>query len=70
LFESQLMVNSAHITNYGERAADTFYVTDLIGQKVVSADRLKGIEERLLAAASEGEPVREAEVVTKAVTPA
>jgi len=33
-------------------------VTDLIGQKVVSADRLKGIEERLLSAASEGEPVQ------------
>ena len=63
LFESQLMVNSAHITNYGERAADTFYVTDVIGQKVTSADRLKGIEERLLAAASEGEPARVAEAV-------
>jgi [protein-PII] uridylyltransferase len=55
LFESQLMVNSAHITNYGENAADTFYVTDLFGGKVTSSDRLKGIEERLLAAASEGE---------------
>jgi [protein-PII] uridylyltransferase len=60
LFESQLMVNSAHITNYGERAADTFYVTDLIGGKVMSADRLKGIEQKLLAAASEGEPAKEA----------
>jgi [protein-PII] uridylyltransferase len=47
------MVNSAHITNYGERAADTFYVTDLLGEKVSSPDRLKAIEERLLAAASD-----------------
>ena len=53
LFESQLMVNSAHITNYGERAADTFYVTDLIGEKVTSEARLKAIEGRLLEAASD-----------------
>jgi [protein-PII] uridylyltransferase len=53
LFESQLMVNSAHITNFGERAADTFYVTDLLGEKVTSPDRLKAIEERLTAAASD-----------------
>jgi len=53
LFESRLMVNSAHITNYGERAADTFYVTDLLGGKVTSPDRLKAIEELLLDAASD-----------------
>ena len=34
LFESKLLVHSAHIATYGERAADTFYVTDLIGEKV------------------------------------
>jgi [protein-PII] uridylyltransferase len=62
LFESQLMVNSAHITNYGERAADTFYVTDALGGKVTSPDRLKGIEARLLAAASEGEPTEAKEL--------
>jgi [protein-PII] uridylyltransferase len=53
MFESQLMVNSAHITHYGERAADTFYVTDLTGGKVTSEARLKAIEERLLEAASD-----------------
>jgi [protein-PII] uridylyltransferase len=53
LFEQKLMVNSAHITNYGERAVDTFYVTDLLGGKVQSADRLKGIERALLDAASD-----------------
>ncbi len=46
------MVNSAHITNYGERAVDTFYVTDLIGDKIEGAARLKTIERRLLEAAS------------------
>ena len=53
LFESNLMVNSAHVTNYGERAIDAFYVTDLLGDKVESKDRLKGIEAALLDAASD-----------------
>ncbi|WFL78432.1 [protein-PII] uridylyltransferase [Altererythrobacter arenosus] len=53
LFESNLMVNSAHITNYGERAADTFYVTDLTGEKVTARARLEEIERRLLEAASD-----------------
>ena len=53
LFESKLMVHSAHIATYGERAADTFYVTDLLGEKLTSATRLKALERRLLEAASE-----------------
>jgi UTP:GlnB (protein PII) uridylyltransferase len=39
------MVNSAHITHYGERAVDTFYVTDLLGGKVTSRERLKAVED-------------------------
>ncbi len=58
LFECRLMVNSAHITQFGERAVDTFYVTDLTGGKVTSKDRLKGVERALLEAAEE--PVAEA----------
>ncbi|MFN6936261.1 MAG: [protein-PII] uridylyltransferase, partial [Tsuneonella sp.] len=53
LFENSLVVHSAHITNYGERAADTFYVTDLTGGKVTGASRLKAIEAALLEAASD-----------------
>lgn len=53
LFESRLMVHSAHIATYGERAADTFYVTDLLGEKLTVATRLKALERRLLEAASE-----------------
>lgn len=53
LFENRLMVNSAHITNYGERAADTFYVTDLLGGKILSTDRLTAIENALLAASGD-----------------
>jgi len=53
LFECRLMVNSAHITHYGERAVDTFYVTDLLGGKVTSPERLRQLETLLLNAASE-----------------
>ncbi|WP_296679702.1 [protein-PII] uridylyltransferase [Novosphingobium sp.] len=53
LFEARLIVHSAHIATYGERAADTFYVTDLLGEKVDSTQRIKSVEKRLLDAASE-----------------
>ena len=53
LFESRLVVHSAHITNYGERAADTFYVTDLTGGKLERGDRMNRIEARLMEAASD-----------------
>jgi [protein-PII] uridylyltransferase len=51
LFESKVTIRSAHIATYGERAVDTFYVTDLIGDKVEGILRLKSIERRLLDAA-------------------
>ena len=53
LFESQLMVHSAHVTAYGERAVDTFYVTDLLGSKIESKSRKSAIEQALLDAASD-----------------
>jgi len=53
LFEAKLIVHSAHIATYGERAVDNFYVTDLLGEKVESAPRLLEVEKQLLAAASE-----------------
>ena len=60
MFESSLMVNSAHITQYGERAVDTFYVTDLLGGKIVDENRLAQIEQALLGAISIDEPEAEA----------
>lgn len=51
LFQSKVTVHSAHVATYGERAVDTFYVTDLIGDKIDSAARVKGLEKRLLEAA-------------------
>ena len=51
LFESKVTIRSAHIATYGERAVDTFYVTDLFGDKVEGVLRLKSLERRLLDAA-------------------
>ncbi|WP_341710926.1 [protein-PII] uridylyltransferase [Erythrobacter sp.] len=53
LFEQRLVVHSAHITNYGERAADTFYVTDLTGHKLSVGERMDAIEKALIEAASD-----------------
>ena len=52
LFQSKVTIHSAHVATYGERAVDTFYLTDLIGDKIEGAARLKAIERRLLDAAS------------------
>ena len=53
LFEARLIVHSAHIATYGERAVDTFYVTDLFGGKVDGSARMKSVEKRLLEAGGE-----------------
>ncbi len=53
LYQSNLIVQSAHITGYGERAVDTFYVTDLTGAKVVAKERLSEIRSALVDAASD-----------------
>jgi len=53
LFEQRLVVNSAHITNYGERAADTFYVTDLTGHKLEAGERMNAVEKALIEAAGD-----------------
>ena len=52
LFQSKVTLHSAHIATYGERAVDTFYVTDLFGGKIENKARLKALENRLLEAAA------------------
>ena len=52
LFQSKVTLHSAHIATYGERAVDTFYVTDLFGGKIENKARLKSLESRLLEAAT------------------
>ncbi len=43
-----LNIASAHITTFGERAVDTFYVTDLTGEKIMLPSRQAAIKRRLL----------------------
>jgi len=50
LFHLGLTIGSAHITTYGERAVDVFYVKDVIGQKVTNANKKKAVERHLIDA--------------------
>ena len=59
LFQSKVTIHSSHVATYGERAVDTFYLTDLTGDKLQGTQRLKALERRLLAAAA-GETLTEA----------
>ena len=52
LFQSKVTLHSAHIATYGERAVDTFYVTDLLGDKIDGKARLATLEKRLVDAAA------------------
>ena len=52
LFEAKVTIHSAHIATYGERAVDTFYVTDLTGDKITSTTRIAALEKHLLDAAA------------------
>ena len=50
LSDLSLDIASAHITTFGEKVIDTFYVTDLTGQKIDSPARIATIRNRLMAA--------------------
>jgi [protein-PII] uridylyltransferase len=45
-----LQISSAHISTYGERVVDVFYVKDVFGLKVDDRSKLRRIESRLLRA--------------------
>lgn len=47
LADLSLNIGSAHVTTFGERALDVFYVTDLIGSKITSPTREATIIRRL-----------------------
>ena len=52
-----LDITSAHITTFGEKAVDVFYVTDLTGKKVTGEARQRAIRQRLtVVLAGETEP--------------
>ncbi len=48
LSDLMLDIRSAHITTFGEKAVDVFYVTDLTGKQVVNEQRQKAIKQRLV----------------------
>ncbi|MGG7517406.1 [protein-PII] uridylyltransferase [Allorhizobium undicola] len=64
LADLSLDIHSARITTFGEKVIDTFYVTDLVGQKITNENRQAGISSRLKDVMSEAsdevasEPVR------------
>ena len=44
-----LNIGSAHIVTFGEKAVDSFYVTDLTGSKIISPTRQAAIRRHILA---------------------
>ena len=42
-----LDITSAHISTFGERAVDVFYVTDLTNKKILNPERQSAIRQRL-----------------------
>jgi [protein-PII] uridylyltransferase len=55
--ESGVQIASAHISTYGERVVDVFYIKDVFGLKIEHEAKLKQIRENLLVALEEKEPV-------------
>lgn len=47
LSDLSLDITSAHITTFGEKAVDVFYVTDLMGKKITDLSRQQAIRARL-----------------------
>jgi [protein-PII] uridylyltransferase len=48
LSDLSLDIASAHITTFGEKAVDVFYVTDLTSKKIESETRQQAIKDRLI----------------------
>ena len=57
LSDLNLDIASAHVTTFGEKAVDVFYVTDLTNKKITSPQRQKAIQERLLGVLGGAQPV-------------
>ena len=48
-----LVIHSAHISTYGERVVDVFYVKDVFGMKLASRAKIERLEKELKAAIAE-----------------
>ena len=62
--EQGMQIASAHVTTYGVRAVDVFYVKDIFGLKVENERRLQQLREALLAALANPD-----DVTTEPATP-
>ncbi|MDR7033774.1 [protein-PII] uridylyltransferase [Mesorhizobium sp. BE184] len=62
LSDLSLDIASAHITTFGEKVIDTFYVTDLTGQKLENSARVKTVRDRLTAVLEDAVPQRAGKV--------
>jgi [protein-PII] uridylyltransferase len=51
-----LQISSAHVSTYGERVVDVFYVKDVFGLKVENERKLKDIKDAITAALKEPAP--------------
>ncbi|HSQ78578.1 MAG TPA: hypothetical protein VLN91_06765 [Nitrospirota bacterium] len=49
LYDLNLDIGSAKIVTEGVRVMDSFYVTDLLRQKIIDSDRLHNIKETILS---------------------
>jgi [protein-PII] uridylyltransferase len=47
LSDLSLDIASAHVTTFGEKAVDVFYVTDLVGKQIANEGRQRAIRDRL-----------------------
>ena len=54
LAELNIGISTAHITTYGERAVDVFYVKDVFGMKIIHESKLRQIQEELVGVLSSG----------------
>jgi len=48
MFKLSLTIASAHISTFGERVVDVFYVKDMFGLKITNKVKIKNIEKKLL----------------------
>jgi [protein-PII] uridylyltransferase len=55
LADAGLVITSAHIDGYGERAVDAFYVVDAKGGKLTDARKGNALKAALLAALNDGD---------------
>src|SRR5262249_22422075 len=64
LSKLSLNITSAHVATFGERVVDVFYVTDLLGAKIVSPTRQMAIKRALTRLFSPADATAPAEVKT------